>query len=363
MKTLHVETGRHLYGGPQQVLYLLGALRDEGVGATLVCPPASDIAAAAREKNIDVREIDCGGDLDLRFVWRLRAVLRELKPDLVHCHSRRGADMLGGQAAAMESIPAVVSRRVDNPEPGLLASLRYRKFARIVAISNAIRDVLIDTGVTPERIEVIRSTVDTARFAHGQTREAMLREFDLPDDARVIASGAQFIERKGHRYLLEAAALLRGSMPQLRVLLFGKGPLEAELRRLSADLSLDACVQFVGFRDDLDDYLGTFDLLVHTALAEGLGVITLKAAAAGLPVVAFAAGGVKEAVADGESGVLVAPGDSQALASALGALLHDNERREAYARNSRRHAEQFSIAAMVAAHLRLYRDIVSGGAQ
>ena len=89
------------------------------------------------------------------------------KPDLVHCHSRRGADMLGGQAAAMESIPAVVSRRVDNPEPGLLASLRYRKFARIVAISNAIRDVLIDSGVKPERIEVIRSTVDTARFAHG----------------------------------------------------------------------------------------------------------------------------------------------------------------------------------------------------
>lgn len=363
MKTLHVETGRHLYGGPQQVLYLLSALRDEGVGATLVCPPESAIAAAARDQAIDVRELDCGGDLDLRFVWRLRALLRELQPDIVHCHSRRGADMLGGQAAAMESIPAIVSRRVDNPESGLLASLRYRKFARVVAISNAIRDVLIDAGVRPERIEVIRSTVDTTRFAHGRSREAMLEEFGLPNDALVVASGAQFIERKGHRYLLEAIAALQASMPRLRVLLFGKGPLEAELRLLSERLGLSACVQFPGFRDDLDDFLGAFDLLVHTALAEGLGVITLKAAAAGLPVVAFAAGGVTEAVADGQTGVLVPPGDCDALAAALARLLNDNERREAYARNSRQHAAQFSIAAMVAAHLRLYRAVVTGGAQ
>lgn len=359
MKVVHVETGRHFYGGAQQVVYIARGLQALGVDNALVCPPRSGIADAARAANLEVIETACRGDLDIRFVWRLRQILAELKPDLVHCHSRRGADFLGGQAASMVAIPAVVSRRVDNPESAMLAALRYRRFRRVIAISRAISQVLQDTGIAPNRIEVIRSAVDTERFTRPPERARLERDFGIGERDLAVACAAQLIPRKGHRYLLEAAAQLRAAHPTLRIVLFGQGPEEAALRSLSAELNLDGVVQFAGFRDDLDDFLGAFDLLVHPALAEGLGVVTLKAQAAGVPVVASAAGGLVEAVRDGETGALVPPGDAQALANAMRLLLDDSKLRARYARAAPQHMQaSFSIDAMVEAHSRLYRAVL-----
>ena len=359
MKTLHVETGRHLYGGAQQVLYLTRGLRDAGLECTLVCPPSSAIATAAARQGVDVVELECGGDLDLRFMWRLRHLLVELRPDIVHCHSRRGADFLGGQAAALAGIPAIVSRRVDNVEPGPLAALRYRKFRKIVAISEAIAGVLRSAGVDPDRIAVIRSAVDVGRFASARSRRELCEEFRLPADTVLVAAAGQLIERKGHRFLLEAAARLRPRYPKLRMLLFGEGRQEHALRRRAAELGVDDVVRFMGFRDDLDEFLGSFDLLVHTALAEGLGVIALKAQAAGVPVVAFAAGGLPEVVEDEVTGRLVAPGDVQALSAAVADLLDDRERRDRYAKAARKRASRdFGTQAMVDAHIRLYESVL-----
>jgi hypothetical protein len=95
MKILHVETGRHLYGGPQQVIYLARALRDMGHDNLIVCPPGSGIDNAARQAAIPVRNLFCAGDLDLPFAYRLAQFIGQSKPDIVHCHSRRGAGRTG----------------------------------------------------------------------------------------------------------------------------------------------------------------------------------------------------------------------------------------------------------------------------
>lgn len=359
MNTLHVETGRHLYGGAQQVLYLTKGLAERGIGATLVCTPESSIAAAACEQGTVVETIPCAGDLDVRFIWRLRELLVTRGPDLVHCHSRRGADFLGGQAAAMAGVPAIVSRRVDNPETGLTATLRYRRFERIVAISAAIGRILIDAGVEPRRIALIRSAVDVDRFAHGWSREEFCAATGVDPGAPLIACAAQLIPRKGQRHLLEAVARLVAGRPELRVFLYGQGPDEQKLRNLADELGIAGNVRFEGFRDDLDDYLGVFDVVAHPALAEGLGVVALKAAAAGVPVVAFDAGGLPEVVRHDRSGLLVPPGDSVALADALAAILDDSDRRERYAREARELARrEFTIDAMIDAHVRLYESVI-----
>ena len=127
MKILHVETGRHLYGGPQQVIYLVSALLERGHDCTLVCPPETGVDSAARSAGIHVRNLFCAGDLDLPFAYRLTQYIQATGPDLVHCHSRRGADILGGFAASFADVPAIVSRRVDNTEMRLMAALRYRR--------------------------------------------------------------------------------------------------------------------------------------------------------------------------------------------------------------------------------------------
>ncbi|HEX5786977.1 MAG TPA: glycosyltransferase [Woeseiaceae bacterium] len=360
MKILHVETGRRLYGGPQQVLYLVTALAERGHDCTLVCPPGSGIDGAARASGITVRNLFCAGDLDLPFAYRLTQFINEWRPAMVHCHSRRGADILGGLAASFADVPAVVSRRVDNAEPALLAALRFRPFRRIIAISEAVAAVLREAGIDGGRIEVIRSAVDAEQFAEPPDRAAFRREFGLAEGELVLAAAGQLIARKGHEHLIGAVAALAESGRAFRVLVFGDGELERPLREDVTARGLDDIIRFEGFREDLDRWMGAIDLLVHPALSEGLGVVTLKAQAAGVPVVGFRAGGVPEAVADGETGILVPPGDTAALAEALIILMDDAERRARYGAAGRaRMRREFSVATMTEKHVELYERLLS----
>lgn len=361
MKILHVETGRHYYGGPQQVIYLMRALGARGVEGTLVCPPGSGIDAAARAESIPVRNLFCAGDLDLPFAYRLTQYVNETKPDLVHCHSRRGADVLGGLAASFTDTRAVVSRRVDNTEMRLAAALRYRPFDKIIAISNAVAAVLADRGIDPHRIEVILDAVDVDRFSEPVDRAAVRRMFGIPETAFFVAAAGQLIARKGHRYLIDATAELVAAGAPIRVVIFGVGPEDDDLRAQAATLGLEDTVQFAGFRDDLDDLMGGFDLFAHPALAEGLGVVTLKAQAAGVPVVGFEAGGLAEAVEHGVSGLLVPAGDGSALALAIRSLMDDDAMRARLGAAGRdRMRAQFSIESMADRHIELYEALVHG---
>jgi glycosyltransferase involved in cell wall biosynthesis len=361
MKILHVETGRHLYGGPQQVIYLISALLARGHDCTLICPPESGVDSAARAAGIPVRNLFCAGDLDLPFAYRLTQYLQSSGPDLLHCHSRRGADMLGGLAASFADVPAVVSRRVDNTEMRLMAALRYRPFRKIIAISEAIAAVLRDHDVAAERIEVIRSAVDTTQFDTPADRGAFNAEFSVPEEALVLGAAGQLIPRKGHRYLLEAMAGLNQKHAQLRLIIFGDGYLNNQLRAQAASLGLGDVVQFAGFRDDLDELMGCFDIFVHPALAEGLGVATLKAAAAGVPVVGFKAGGLTEAIADGETGILVPAEDVIALQGAIATLINSKDVRLSMGKAGRsRMQNEFSIDTMADKHVALYESVLNG---
>ena len=361
VKILHVETGRHFLGGPQQVIYLIDALAARGFDNLLVCPPGSGIDTVAREHGIRVQNLFCAGDLDLPFAYRLSQFIKAEKPDLVHCHSRRGADMLGGLAASFADVPAVVSRRVDNTEPRLVAGLRYKPFRKVIAISTAIAEVLEERGIEAGRIEVIRSAVDADAFAAVPECGALRREFAIPDDAFTIAAAGQLIPRKGHRFLLQALAELEDRHARLRLVIFGDGYLGNALRDQAASLGLGGVVQFAGFREDLDGYIGCFDLFVHPASAEGLGVAVLKAAAAGVAVVGCDAGGLRESVMHGETGLLVPAEDAAALRTAIVALMNDNERRGSFgAAGRRRMQNEFSIARMADRHIRLYESLLDG---
>ena len=109
MKTVHLETGRHLYGGGAQVLHLVRGLVDRGEDALLVAPEGSGIAREAAARGLPVETLPLSGEGDLAFVGRFRTLLRRVRPALVHLHSRRGADTLGLAAARWAGIPAVLS--------------------------------------------------------------------------------------------------------------------------------------------------------------------------------------------------------------------------------------------------------------
>jgi len=360
MKVLHVESGRHLYGGARQVLYLLQGLQRKGVENLLACPQDSEIRRAA-QPHATVCALPMTGDLDLALVGRLRALIRRHQPDIVHLHSRRGADLLGGVAARVERAPTVLSRRVDNPEPRWWAAVKYRLYDRIVTISEGIRQVLLAEGVPPGRVVCVHSAVVPGEYQSPCNPEEFRRAFGLAGDGPVIGVIAQLIPRKGHRHLLAVLPELVEEFAGLQVLFFGQGPLQDELVQDVAARGLAGQVHLAGFRHDLPRWLGCLDLLVHPAEMEGLGVSLLQAAAAGVALVGSRAGGIPEIVVDGETGVLVEPGDRQALATALRRLLSDDGLRRRLGAGGRKRVESlFSVDAMVAGNLAVYRDVLAG---
>lgn len=354
MRVLHVEAGRYLYGGARQVLYIMKGLHRQGVSNVLACPVGSDIATAAKEV-AQVHEMEMGGDLDIGLVGRLKRLIREVQPDIVHLHSRRGADIFGGLAARQMKVHSVLSRRVDNPESPFWAKIKYGQFSHVIAISEGIRQVLLSEGVNSNHVTCVRSAVDPEPYLHDVSRIEFAREFQVPEDALVIGIVAQLIERKGHRYLLEAMPSILEQFPQTQVLFFGKGPLQNELEAQIKERELEGHVKLAGFRTDLPQWLGGLDLLVHPADMEGLGVSLLQASAAAVPIIASNAGGLPEAVADGVTGVLVPPGDVEALTRAILEFLRDEQLRKQYGQAGReRIIKEFSIDAMVEGNMRVY---------
>jgi glycosyltransferase involved in cell wall biosynthesis len=366
MRVLHVEGGARLYGGALQVLYLLRGLAARGVENVLACRTHCELATLAQS----VARVEClpmHGDADLLLIPRLYRLIVRTQPDIVHLHSRIAADVMGGIAGRLAGVPLVHTRRVDNPEARWLAGAKYRLHDRVIAISAGIAEVLRGAGVPETKLRLVRSAVDTQAYARpcaGDARRAMLGR----DPAAAVADSppgpligvvAQLIPRKGHAVLLDALPALLARWPSLLVFFFGRGREESALRARCSALGVSAQVRFLGFRDDLDRLLPCLTVLVHPALMEGLGVSLLQAAAAGVPVIASRVGGIPEAVADGETGLLVPPGDSEALAAAIARLLSDpaQARRLGAAGRARMRAE-FSLDAMVEGNLAVYRELL-----
>ena len=358
-KIVHVETGTHLYGGALQVVYLLEGLRNAGVENVLVCPRGSAIANAARDLASDVHEVTMGGDGDIGFVSRLRRILRQHQPDLVHLHSRRGADLWGGVAARLAGIPVVLTRRVDNPEPHWWVALKYRLYDRVVTISQGIRRVLLEEGLPAAKVDCVPSAVDTSRFQPGCESDWFEAEFPLTKGQAVVGVVAQLIRRKGHRYLIEAITQIVQQAPHTRFVFFGRGPLESELKALCDNKGVAGYVHFAGFRNDIERVLPCIDVLVHPADMEGLGVTLLQAAACEVPIVATPVGGIPEIVRDGVNGYLVTPGDVTVLTKRIIALLSDAPLRHSLGQAGRALAvEHYSIEAMVRGNLEVYARVL-----
>lgn len=359
MKVLHIETGRHLYGGALQVCYLLEGLAQQGVNNILVCTAGSEIAQAAATY-ASIVEVPMGGDLDLLFPFRLSRLIRKYQPNVVHVHSRRGADLWAGVCARLQGIPAVVTRRVDNREWSPFARWKYGTYDRVVTISEGIRQVLLSEGLAPDRVQCVHSVVRAENYQVPRDRDWFSKEFGIPADALVIGVIAQLIPRKGHRYLLESVPDLLTHFPSLRIVFFGQGPLQEELSTYISNHNLTGSVLFGGFRRDMPQILPNLDLVVHPALMEGLGVSLLQAAAAGVPIVGARAGGIPEIVHDGVNGYLVEPGDIQTLLQAITRLLDDPSQAEQLGQAGKRIvAEHFSVGRMVQSYQHLYHDVAS----
>ncbi|MGH9726818.1 MAG: glycosyltransferase, partial [Candidatus Acidiferrales bacterium] len=196
----------------------------------------------------------------------------------------------------------------------------------VIANSEAIRELLaMEFHIPRERVHVLHNGVDVDRFRNARARGRDVLPTVSPSGKWILHIANMNSDVKGHDVLIKAARLISAAIGELHFILIGDGPLRPGFENLVREAKLDACVHFVGRRSDTAELLACADLFVFPSLAEGLPNAVLEAAAAGLPIVATTVGGIPEIIENGVNGILIPPGDSQALADASVRLLTDRE--------------------------------------
>ncbi len=306
---------------------------------------------------------------DLIALRQLVVWFRLERPDIVHTHTSK-AGALGRLAAWIAHVPVTVHTphgHVFYGHFGRLASWLFLQVERLlakrttwmIALTEAERDEHLARGVGwADRFAVVPSGIDLARFrtAGGEVRRRP-SGFDCPPDAIVVGSVGWLTPVKGHRVLLEAAALLKGDWPPLHLVIIGGGSLRDDLERLAQTRGISKTVRFLGARTDVLDCLAGMNIYVQPSLNEGMGRALIEAMAAGRPVVASRVGGMPAVVQDRESGLLVPPNDPEALARAIDELLRKPDwARELGVAAQTRIGERFSHDAMVRAIESVYEQ-------
>jgi glycosyltransferase involved in cell wall biosynthesis len=240
----------------------------------------------------------------------------------------------------------------------LATRVGYRLADAIVATSQGVaEDLVASFGVPPARIRVVHNPVDLIAIA------AAAREPLEPADEGVwsrpaIVAAGRLADAKNYPLLIEAFNLLRQTMPA-RLFILGQGDREAQLRAQIAELGLGHDVVLCGFQRNPWKYIARADVFAMSSTYEGFGNVLVEAMACGVPVVATRSPGSREVVRDGSDGLIVDRHEPAPLAEALGRVLSDAPLRARMAVEALRSAQRFALPAIVAAHDRVFREVLA----
>ena len=373
LKVLHVVDSLELGGLERVVTDLAIAQRDveEGVAVFSISDTGGhrDTLEAA-----GIRVIQGGKrrTADLGVLRRLRRAVHELDADIVHAHNFVPNYYAAAALLAIGRRPALVTTchdmgfRLSDRKLRTLFRLSLSRTARVAMVGRQVHRRFVDAGtVDPSMTTVILNGVDTARFNGGDLRrQAARRALQLPPEALVVGAVGRLVALKNHAALVAAMPALLAAFPQLVLVLAGDGPLHDSLESQARALGIAGQVRFLGARGDIAAILPAFDVFALPSLTEGLSIALLEAAACGLAIVASKVGGNPEIIADGVRGLLVAPGDAEALRECLRQMLGDASLRQRFGDAARAwvHAN-CSIAAVCRTYHDCYRDALrsSGG--
>jgi glycosyltransferase involved in cell wall biosynthesis len=322
------------FGGSEQLLVNAVPHLDRSrytVEVAYVLPWKDALVGALEDQGVSVHRLGGGHPLDLRWVGRLRALVRTGDFDLVHTHMPYPAI-----AARLALPPGLVLVHTEHNmwdryrRPTAWGNaLTWGRNRLIIAVSEGVASSIrpLPFGPVPP-VEVVVQGIDVAAASSGPVARAEARRLlDLGPDEPVVGTVGNFTAKKDQAMLLAAFATLLAAHPSARLVLVGGGPLEQDLHTHAARLGISDHVHFTGVRPDVLLLLPAFDVFALSSRFEGLPIALLEALASGLPCVATTAGGIPEVIEDGREGFLVAPGDVEAMGARLAQLIEDPAQR------------------------------------
>jgi glycosyltransferase involved in cell wall biosynthesis len=375
VKILHIIDHLGL-GGAQNLLVDLVCHLDRDKYDPIVCAVRESGGTGAVQdlRGAGVKTICMGRQRwDVRKLpWLIQLIRRE-RPHIVHTHLT-AASVLGRLSAAMCGTPVVIQHDHSGANHWKSSPFLFALFWPIDRALNRFTDHTIACsqwvsrfdkrvrGIPGDKLTVVHNYVDLQRFDPALYDASEPRRTLGPPEQTVVGTVGRLSKVKGIEYALKAAKLVVSEGWDIRLVVVGDGPLRAELESHADELGIRDRVLFTGYRQDVPLLMKAFDIFVLPSVSEPFGMVVAEAMAMGKPVVASDVGGVSEMVVDGRNGLLVAPGDSTALAEAMRQLLNDEELVNELGSNGRRTVEeQFDLDTMVRRTENVYSTLLAGG--
>lgn len=363
---LQLVEGFGLGGAEMKLLELIKCMDPERF-RTVVCSlglgeTISEEFEKLRNYGVEVVEIPRKHRIDPGLIYRLVKLIKSRRIDVIMT-TLFYADIMGPIIGKAGKVKAVFSwETISSPEwliPRRLISYRaaIRWCDKVISVSRATADFLIEKrGVHPDKIKIIPYGVNLEKYKDGSSN-GVRKKLGLSEKDKIIGMVGRLRPQKGHVYLIDAAAEVVKKYPKVKFLLVGDGDLRSDLEKKVKQNRLIENFIFLGSRDDVPDLLKIMDIFTLPSLFEGLPNVILEAMASKKPIVATPVDGTKEAVINGETGILVPPKDPMSLSKALCDLLENPEKASNFGEKSRKRVEElFSLEKQVSSFENLYEN-------
>ena len=338
---LFIDSERVWRGGQAQLFTLIQKLHQRGHKIRLVCFPGTSLETKAMKLGISVYPMAIRSEAGLISFVRLISVLRSVDPDILAFNTPKPI-FIGNLASRFARVGArIIFRRVSFPLHNRhISRIKYTwNIDSVIAISDSIRSQLLKCGIPAALVKTIHEGIDLSLYPKRP-------ELDRPPPTEPVTVGtlSSLSHEKGLSYLIEAASLIPHVKGRARFVIVGEGSCRMELEELVRKKGLEDCIQFLGFRTDIQPLMKDFDLFVLPSLSEGLSSAIMEAMASSLPVIASKVGGIPELVQNGDNGLLVDPADPESLARAIVQLVENPETlRQMGMRGRQRMEEKFTL--------------------
>ncbi|MCQ3931007.1 MAG: hypothetical protein DPW16_11165 [Chloroflexi bacterium] len=373
MRIVYTAPSANIHGGEMVCLRLMIAARDKGHTVCLIAPQTGPLTERARQETFDVFILPMQRTFQLHKAFVFARFLHQWRADLVHCHDVLPGVILERLGAHIATIPLIVhvhSQLSFNKRLiiKLIQKMAYVLTARlsgpIIAVSEDTRQGLIALGLPAQKIISIPNGVQVKEQEITRTPEDILTFYNVALSENVVGCIGRLDPAKGQYDLIVALPKIREIAADTCLVfvgedLLGCGRYLDELKDLAIKLGLSEYVYFLGFQPNILEILSTFDLFVLPSYIEAMPLTILEAMSVAKPVIATAVNGIIEVVIQGETGLLVSPGDTLALAEAVIKLLLDKDKARVMGEAGRRRVEtEFNLDIIHNRIFLLYEKVV-----
>ncbi len=359
---LHIEWSNGWGGQEIRIFSETSELIERGNNVIIAAQPGSQLLDKANRANIPTFSLHMSKGVNIIAIYKLVRLIKKKNIDIIHTHSSVDS-RTGGIAGKISGIPVVRSRHISIPvSQSRLTWFQYMKLAdKVITSGEFIRNTLIkENNMIPDHIVSIPAGADEKKYTNNAQVKDVRKEFGLTSDQFVIGMVSVLRSWKGHNYVIEAIKALKEEIPNIHLLVVGDGPKKNEILDLISQHSLDKYITLTGYQKDPIPFYKSMDVIILPSYAGEATSQTLpQAMLMGKPVISTDIGGLPEVVINNETGLVVPPKNSQAIASSILNMYSDIELRNKLAIQGRNHALKFfTFNKMIDSTYNVYLDVL-----